>query len=251
MTACRLKQHQTDYALQDAGMSHVASPMRSARARKTVKTYNLKILSGKPTRRASRRSLNGDDHNSTSNEVHATMSSIGKNDDSKAATPDSGLVRNSSNDSSELTTPMRSPGLAVLQTFSASGDIEQTYLNKSKSLYDCFNQQLHPKGHFYSANQLYARGIWVGYLSPDRMNEPFRRLPSLSDLKVNYSNFSPPHPPVVKGSARENRNAVCRGCVTASSAVIALSEVQFVGKTVSPPIPTIYTFFQEIVNMVD
>jgi hypothetical protein len=220
-------------------MSQAASPMRSTRARKTVPTYNLKVLSGLPTRRTSKRSIDDNDHPHNTNGADTHMSTSGSHGDSKASTPEDNLGPMFSNISSELTSPMRSPGLAALETSLedeavAAAAPGSTTASQNKGIYNCFNTQMHPKGHFYSANQLYARGIWIGYLSPDRMNEPFRGLPSFNKLKVNFSKFSPPHPQPVQGTARENRNAVCRGCVTSTSAVIALSEIQFFGKTVRP-----------------
>jgi hypothetical protein len=125
------------------------------------------------------------------------MSRNGSHNDFKAATLENGLEKTFSSVSSELTSPMRSPGLAALETTlakeavaaEAPGSIK---VDQNKSLYDCFKSQLHPKGHFYSANQLYAQGICIRYLAPDRMNERFRGLPSFNNLKTNFSKFRPP-----------------------------------------------------------
>ncbi|KAI4930787.1 uncharacterized protein J4E92_004619 [Alternaria infectoria] len=120
---------------------------------------------------------------------------------------------------------MMSPRLRALQA--SMEESRNTSPRKNSISYDCFNSQPHLKGHFYSANQLFARGVWIGYLAPDRQSQSFRGLPSFHDLKANYKKFTPPHPPIVSGSPRENRNAVCRGCAREDSAVIAFSEVQF------------------------
>jgi hypothetical protein len=222
-------------------MSHAASPMRSQRARKSVPTYNLKVLSGIPTRRTAKRSFDGDndDYSGPSNGSHEQMSSNGRHDDYKVVTPEADSEQDLSNVSSKLTSPTRSSGLAALETSltgEATGYSPSTSDDQNKSLFECFNAQPHPKGHFYSANQLYAQGVWIGYLDPDRAKESFRGLPSLDGLRVNHNKFSPPHPPPVPGTARENRNAVCRGCASSSSTIIAFSEIQFVGKSVSLPI---------------
>ncbi|KAI4698216.1 uncharacterized protein J4E84_001352 [Alternaria hordeiaustralica] len=120
---------------------------------------------------------------------------------------------------------MMSPRLRALQA--SMEESRNTSPRKNSISYGCFNSQPHLKGHFYSANQLFARGVWIGYLAPDRQSQSFRGLPSFHDLKANYKKFTPPHPPIVSGSPRENRNAVCRGCAREDSAVIAFSEVHF------------------------
>ncbi|KAH6858975.1 hypothetical protein BKA58DRAFT_51143 [Alternaria rosae] len=153
---------------------------------------------------------------SNSNEVNANF---------KAAAPESDAQPARRSASSELTSPMISPGLRALQT--SMEESRNTSPRKNSISYCCFNSQPHLKGHFYSANQLFARGVWIGYLAPDRQSQSFRGLPSFHDLKANYKKFNPPHPPIVQGSPRENRNAVCRGCAREDSAVIAFSEVQF------------------------
>ncbi|KAF1947615.1 hypothetical protein EJ02DRAFT_449097 [Clathrospora elynae] len=162
--------------------------------------------------------------------------SAGANDTSKD-TLDTGLRQDLSNTSSELTSPMPSSDLSAPVTplsdktvaTGKSGPIdgEPTGNDKSMGLYDCFNaHQNHPKGHFYSVGELFKRGVWIGYLAPHRQTESFRGLPSLSDLKVNHSRLSPPYPPTEHGVAKHNRQAICRGCATESSAPIALSEIQ-------------------------
>lgn len=104
---------------------------------------------------------------------------------------------------------------------------------QSSAFQDCFNPLPNPGGHFYSANHLFARGVWIGYLAPDRQAKSFRGLPSFSQLKQNFSKFTRPHPPAIEGSVGQNRYGVCRGCAESSSALIELREIQFWRKSVS------------------
>ncbi|KNG49534.1 integral membrane protein [Stemphylium lycopersici] len=148
-----------------------------------------------------------------------------------------GLEQDGSSQSSGLTSPMLSPKSRALETPLSSEEAatgkESRYADSpnSMSFYNCFNSQNNPRGHFYSANRLFTRGIWIGYLAPDRQSESFRGLPSFQELKFNCAKFSPPHPPVIQGSAGQTRQAVCRGCAASNSAVIPLSEIQFYRKS--------------------
>ena len=112
----------------------------------------------------------------------------------------------------------------------ASGSVDP--MTTMSVLHDCFNPYSQPRGHFHSANRLFERGVWVGFLDKSRHNESFRGLPSFHDLKMNYSRLSAPHPPVVHGVADEERLAVCRGCAGIDSLVISLCEIQFAHNTV-------------------
>ncbi|KAG9192846.1 hypothetical protein G6011_11580 [Alternaria panax] len=160
-------------------------------------------------------------------EIQSRTPSNVTSDAARAQTPENDVQRSLSAVSSELISPMMSPGLRAL---GASLD-EEARNTSPTTAYDCFNLQPHLKGHFYSANRLFSRGVWIGYLAPDRQNQSFRGLPSFHSLKINFSRCNPPFPPAVQGYPRENRNAVCRGCAREESAFIALSEMQF-GKNV-------------------
>lgn len=228
-------------------MSHQGPYQRPARARTTVQTYNLKAL----TCSTHKRSLNNRDAR-VLRERRPSMSHR-SGTIPRAVTPTEQLHRTRSITSSELTSPMPSPSLSVLATSLAhdaaagrerleSGNHEvagdndsmvQTAIADDPPFFACFNTQNHPAGHFYSANELYSRGVWIGYLAPDRCIESFRKLPSFSALRTNFKQFSAPFPPAIAGAAREERKAVCRGCIGDDSAVITLREIHFVHNTVS------------------
>ncbi|CAN9390607.1 unnamed protein product [Alternaria alternata] len=207
-------------------------PVQPQRARKSVRTPVLKNPSAS-SKRARDSSLD-ESSPQPDREIQSQIPSNVTSDASKAQTPENNVLPLRSNMSSELTSPMMSPGLRALDTSLH----EQARNACPTTAYDCFSSQPHLKGHFYSANQLFQRGVWIGYLAPERQNESFRGLPSFHNLKVNYSKFRPPYPPIVQGSPRENRNAICRGCARDESALIALSEVQFGknGKVVIMPL---------------
>jgi len=227
--------HQTAASSQMVGMAHRDSLDRPTRTRNNVRTYNLKILSG-TYRRSRRRSRNVDPQ--SAHHPDSRMSS-GEQDDLKATeSPEEHFQQNHPEDSSALTSPMMSPNLLALETSLSEEDTTVAFTQSSSSansagLYDCFNITLHPKGHFYSAKELFARGVWIGHLSPDRHSESFRGLPSFSTLKANFAKFTLPYPPVIPGFVRGDRNAVCRGCVSSTSALVAFFELQFVGTSVS------------------
>jgi hypothetical protein len=206
-------------------------PPQPQKARKSVRTPVSSIPSTN-SKRARESSL---DNNSPQPDdaiwLQTRSYSHEVNSNSKAGSPESDVQPSRRSASSELTSPMMSPGLHALQTSIAES--RDTSPRNSTTAYDCFNSQPHLKGHFYSANQLYARGVWIGYLAPDRQSQSFRGLPSFHDLKANYAKFTQPYPPVIQGSPRESRNAVCRGCARKESALIAFSEVRFRGKVVS------------------
>jgi len=227
--------HQTVASSRMVGMANQDSLGRSTRARNKVRTYNLKILSG--TSRSSRRRS----HNVDPQSARHSDPRISSEEQDNLETTESleeHFQHHHGEDSSELTSPMMSPNLLALET---SLSEEGTTVASTQSgspvnntgLYDCFNATLHPKGHFYSAKELFARGVWIGYLSPDRHSESFRGLPSFSTLKANFTKFSPPYPPVINGFVRGERSAVCRGCASSTSALIAFFEIQFVRTSVS------------------
>ncbi|RYO67553.1 hypothetical protein AA0113_g4569 [Alternaria arborescens] len=207
-------------------------PVQPQRARKSVRTPVLRNPSASSKR--VRDSSLDESSPQPDREIQSQIPSNVTSDTSKAQTLENDVLPLRSNVSSGLTSPMMSPGLRALDTSLH----EQARNACPTTAYDCFSSQPHLKGHFYSANQLFQRGVWIGYLAPERQNESFRGMPSFHLLKVNYSKFSPPYPPIVQGSPRENRNAICRGCARDESALIALSEVQFGknGKVVVMPL---------------
>jgi hypothetical protein len=205
-------------------------PLQPVRARKSVRTPVLKLLP-ESSKRANESSLD-DNSPQPDHKIQSQIPSNEPDDTSKAKTPENDLQPTRSNESGEQIPPMMSPRLLALET-SINGEAQNISPRRTSTAYDCFNSQPHLKGHFYSANQLFARGIWIGYLAPERQNQSFRGLPSFHDLKDNYSKFTSPHPPTVFGSAREKRNAVCRGCARSEAALIAFREVQFGKKVVS------------------
>ncbi|KAF1830496.1 hypothetical protein BDW02DRAFT_633596 [Decorospora gaudefroyi] len=191
---------------------------RPARARTAVPTYNLKILTGISRRNHERYS--DDDQSRAQTET------------SKAKTPESDLHQSYSNPSSESTSATMSPSLNALQVSLtdeavAAVEVKAAVSNSSTDRYDCFGLQLDPKGHFYAANKLYARGIWIGYLDPHRWTESFRGLPSWSELKHNHASFTPPFPPSEFGTPRKSRDAICRGCASKDSGIITFNEIHF------------------------
>jgi hypothetical protein len=208
----------------------MSPPVQLEKARKTARTPALEFPSAS-FKRVREASLADDSSPQPDHKIQSQIPTNVASSTSKAKVPENDLQQSRSNASSELTSPIMPPKLLALET-SLNGEAQNTSSTLSSSAYDCFNSQRHPKGHFYSTNQLFARGVWIEYLAPDRQNQSFRGLPSFHDLKVNYSKFSRPHPPIVQGSPRENRNAVCRGCAREESTLIALSEMQFGKKVV-------------------
>ncbi|KAH8706910.1 hypothetical protein GQ44DRAFT_691847 [Phaeosphaeriaceae sp. PMI808] len=68
---------------------------------------------------------------------------------------------------------------------------------KSQSpVYDCFNQQSNPRGHYYSTRLLHARGVWVGYRDPNKQKKSYLGHPSYRQLIRNFHNISLPFPPL-------------------------------------------------------
>ncbi|KAH5023418.1 hypothetical protein HBI70_056750 [Parastagonospora nodorum] len=94
--------------------------------------------------------------------------------------------------------------------------------------FECFSHFSNGSGHYYSAPKLYARGIWIGYLSPESQKNSYRGLPSFRELQANFRDMSLPFPPSTLGSSGMNRDAVCRGCFGAQSGLFTLREMAFV-----------------------
>lgn len=94
--------------------------------------------------------------------------------------------------------------------------------------FECFSHFSNGTGHYYSAPNLYARGIWIGYLSPEKQKKSYRGLASFRELQANFRDMSLPFPPSTLGSSGSNRDAVCRGCFGAQSGLLTLREMAFV-----------------------
>ncbi|XPS73595.1 hypothetical protein M3J09_005739 [Ascochyta lentis] len=95
----------------------------------------------------------------------------------------------------------------------------------SRHLYDCFDTQ--DKGHFYAADELYDKGVWVGYLAEGSRNTRYRQLPSFRELENNHKNLNLPYPTPLPDSSCNDREAVCRGCFGNRSIILQLREVRF------------------------
>jgi hypothetical protein len=109
----------------------------------------------------------------------------------------------------------------------------------------CFNRRGKSNGHFFSCHDLYDRGVWVGHLTPDKLSERYKGLPSFNELKTNCKKFNEPYPASIAGVPGDERHAVCRGCVGSQSQLITLREIKFTGKTVSQQ----PTFFLKILKL--
>jgi len=94
--------------------------------------------------------------------------------------------------------------------------------------FECFSHFSNGSGHYYSAPNLYAHGVWIGYLSPESQKKSYRGLASFRELQANFRDMSLPFPPSTLGSSSINRDAVCRGCFGAQSGLLTLREMAFV-----------------------
>ncbi|KAJ4377899.1 hypothetical protein N0V83_000729 [Neocucurbitaria cava] len=220
-------------------MPNQESQKRSARTRTAVATYNLQKLTK-------------DIRNSYRNEAkpRSTMAQHGRSASMpKAATPVSQPHKNRRSTSSGLTSPMASPSLSAVSSnltddAATSFETSKTIIREvitdrkrttsramapSNPVFDCFNMLNRAEGHFYSVNELFSRGVWIGYLALARHKESFRKLPSFNNLRNNFRTFSPPYPPTITGPVGEERNAVCRGCIGDESVMITLREIGFYG----------------------
>jgi hypothetical protein len=99
--------------------------------------------------------------------------------------------------------------------------------------YECFNGLSNARGHYYSASALQARGVWVGYLAPDKQKKQYFGLPSFNELKTNFHDITLPFPPTNEAISASNPIAVCRGCFGEQSALLTLRELHFVHNRVS------------------
>lgn len=100
-------------------------------------------------------------------------------------------------------------------------------------MFDCFNVHDDPEGHF-SAKELQACGIWIGYLLSDEHSLSYQGMPSFNQLKRNWSHQVLPHPKVdLIGTSIEGLKAVCRGCIGGEAVLTTLSTIAFVKGKVS------------------
>ncbi|KAJ6281049.1 hypothetical protein J3E71DRAFT_392262 [Bipolaris maydis] len=207
--------------------------MRPSRNRTNVNTYNLKRLSGivSRTRKPQRSSGNSE----VKDEV-PSMSHIGTHEGVQAAQSGS-FDQTGGSQTNELPWPAMPPSLPELGRSLSSGEAKTVQQSRpissqtSRRFCKCFNPYADSNGHFYSVNQLFTQGVWIGYLAPDRHRESFRGLPSFNILKSNCSKLVTPYPTATQGLAGQPRHAVCRGCLSATSKVFELREVQFYGKS--------------------
>ncbi|KAJ8112045.1 hypothetical protein OPT61_g5498 [Boeremia exigua] len=93
------------------------------------------------------------------------------------------------------------------------------------TLYDCFDRS--GRGHFDSADTLFDRGVWIGYLAERSRNTRYRGLPSFRELEKNYKELNLPFPNPSVGISCSDREAVCRGCFGNRSIVLQLREIRF------------------------
>jgi len=98
---------------------------------------------------------------------------------------------------------------------------------------ECFSNVNGRQAHWSAAPYLYERGVWIGYLAPSSHKHSYRGLPSLNELRSNFSSFATPFPETIQGKPNEERLAVCRGCLGDDSTVFAISELKFVKPKVS------------------
>ncbi|EMD61099.1 hypothetical protein COCSADRAFT_29370 [Bipolaris sorokiniana ND90Pr] len=140
-------------------------------------------------------------------------------------------------ETNELLWPAMPPSVLELGRSPSSGEAKTVQQSRptssqtSRRFCKCFNPYDDSNGHFYSVNQLFTQGVWIGYLAPDRHKESFRGLPSFNVLKSNCAKLIAPYPKATQGLVGQIRHAVCRGCVSATSKVFELREVQFYGKS--------------------
>jgi hypothetical protein len=88
--------------------------------------------------------------------------------------------------------PVFGTSLAIKSTDTGTRDVAVSDTDGNINVFDCFNTQDHPRGHYYSALELFKRGVWIGYLAPERHKESFGGLPSFNNLKGNYKSMSNP-----------------------------------------------------------
>lgn len=184
-------------------MPATGSNPRPERKRAAVPTYNLRILSGLPTR--SRKS------------DHKKCTSLSTRD----LTPlqiqmdlDPAMDRDTS---TALSSPLSSPPVSTCATpfrrTIAERQEHRTGPGSTRRPFsmttECFKKHDSARGHYHSATELYDRGVWVGFLAPDRQNESYKGLPPYSELKVNCKNMELPYPPATTGSSAKTHLAIC------------------------------------------
>ncbi|EUC49243.1 hypothetical protein COCMIDRAFT_23033 [Bipolaris oryzae ATCC 44560] len=202
--------------------------MRPSRNRTNVNTYNLKILSGIVSRTRKRQGSSG---NSEVKDEAPPTPQIATQEGIQAA--ESGSL----DQTSGLPSPVIPPSLLELGRSPSNGEAKTAQQSRptssqtSRRSCKCFNPYDDSNGHFYAVNQLFSQGVWIGYLAPDRHKESFRELPSFYTLKSNYAKLMSPYPRATQGLVGQPRHAVCRGCVSGTSKVFELREVQFYGKS--------------------
>jgi hypothetical protein len=147
-----------------------------------------------------------------------TMSILG------TPSPDTNAASRNTNEATSRS-PVHSTGLE-----SPSDNIHAVLENQK---YDCFTTLPNAEVHYYSALELYARGVWVGYLDPKRHRQPYRDLPSYYELKENFRNMILPHPPAEVGLASQNTMAVCRHCLPKEPKLVMLRRLKYDTNSVS------------------
>ncbi|KAF3048742.1 hypothetical protein E8E11_003117 [Didymella keratinophila] len=95
----------------------------------------------------------------------------------------------------------------------------------TRRLYDCFDTD--KKGHFEAVDELFDKGVWIGYFAEESRDTRYRGLPSYHDLEKNHENLSFPFPEPLPNASYVDREAFCRGCVSEDSIVLQLREVRF------------------------
>jgi hypothetical protein len=214
---------------------------RPTRKRTVVSTYNLKILNDNAHQTHKtyiQTHANADKHQQNSTRAHK--------DKPKAALPRHSTDNSTTSSlTSLMTSPQRStfgsPSPGFVATVNEAGSsptigkaVPRSSLTTNNMMeFECFNGHANPRGHYYSAPALYACGVWIGYLAPDKQKKPYCGLPSFNELKANFADMSLPCPPSSEGTSANNRDAVCRGCFGDQSALLTLREVQFVNNRVS------------------
>jgi hypothetical protein len=172
------------------GMSHSESSRPAARTRTAVPTYNLKALSN----------IAGRSRQQDFDEDLVTVNLRSRSHTPPAARNEMSSVWSPKLDPpSRITSPMPSTEISEFETSlvgkftnTRTLDVAASDTGRSTNVFDCFNTQDHPRGHYYSALELFKRGIWIGYIAPERHKESFGGLPSFNTLKGNYKSMSNP-----------------------------------------------------------
>jgi hypothetical protein len=204
-----------------------------------VPTYNLKILNDNAHHthlHASNRQI----RNSTGH-LQPCQRSTGTNMDSLKNTVSQHFFDEISSSplASLINSPRTSPvTVAPAHVFDEASARQHTVaklplVENKETEFECFNTLTSARGHYYSAHTLKDRGVWVGYLAPDKHKKQFSGMPSFHDLKTNFTDMALPFPPTNEATSANNRNAVCRGCFGPRSVLLTLCELQFVHNRVS------------------